>query len=348
MPQKSQYTESIYMHCARAVEHGLDRGCGSHGLPFIGSCDWNDGFSNLGLKGSGESVWMGFFMRMVLRAFIPVARHFGDEIGCEKYVAAEKELETALRSAYNGQWFDRAYADNGDVIGSPSNEMCRIDVLPQAFSAIVDGRTTESVNAVTNMYNELFDRDSKIMRLFTPAFDRPEKSPGYIAGYVPGIRENGGQYTHAAVWAACGLYAAGMYDEGYEVLRFIDPAVRYKEGLGEIYRLEEYALAGDVYSNPEHNGRGGWSHYTGAASWYICTVYGELCGYSEYADYFTMYPKLPSTLGILKLKVIKKDTVYDITVRKGDVKSCILDGKIVNNKFYFDKKRHFLEITVEN
>ena len=186
------------------------------------------------------------------------------------------------------------------------------------------------------------------MRLFTPPFDRPEKSPGYIAGYVPGIRENGGQYTHAAVWAAYGLFCGGMYDRAYEVLRLIDPAVRYKEGLGRMYRLEEYALAGDVYANPEHNGRGGWSHYTGAASWYLRTVFGQFCGYREYEDYFTIDPKLPSTLDKFSLTVSHKDTHYEISVSRGKVKSCILDGRIVNNKFYFDKRKHFLEITVEN
>ncbi len=347
-PGRSKYSESIYMHCARAIEYGLDRGFGRHGLPFIGSCDWNDGFSSVGEKGEGESVWLGFFMRLVLREFSEVAKRFGDDIGREKYEAAESDLASSLANAYNGQWFDRAYFDDGTPLGSPESEGCQIDVLPQAFSAIVDGRTPESITALTNMYDKLYDPDAKIMRLFTPPFDRPEKSPGYIAGYVPGVRENGGQYTHAAVWASLGLFAGGMYNRAYEILRAINPAVRYAEGLGKIYRLEEYSLAGDIYSNPDHNGRGGWSHYTGAASWYLRVLYGELCGYREYGDYFTLEPKLPDALDKIELVVRQSGTEYRVKIRRGEVKSCMVDGRIVNNKFYFDKKKHFIEITVEN
>ena len=347
-PAHTDFSETVYMHCARAVEHALDRGFGKHGLPYIGSCDWNDGFSRLGLKGAGESVWLGFFLKLVLRSFLPIAERMGDRIGCEKYEAADRELSEALDASFNGSWYNRAYADDGRVIGAPQNAMCRIDLLPQAFAALAFGRTKKTLVALDNMNDRLYDREKRLMKLFDPPFDRPALSPGYIAGYVPGVRENGGQYTHAAVWAAMGQFAAGLYESGYRLLRELSPAVRWKEGLGDAYRLEPYALAGDVYANPQHNGRGGWSQYTGAAAWYLSVALRDFAGYHPHGDSFSMTPHLPESLSLLKLTITKDATRYDVVVKRGRGKIWMLDGKIVNNKFYYDKKKHFLEITVEN
>ncbi len=360
---KTDFKEDVYTHCARALELALDR-LSPRGLPYIGSCDWNDGMNRIGIgadgsETGGESVWLAQFLAITLQKFSALSELRGDLDGCEKYsVAASSLLLAVEKHAWAGDRYARAFYGDGVPLGTAETEGgCQIDILPQAFARLSgmggdDGngkKRTET--ALVNMYGTLFDREYKIMKLFSPPFvPGTGRNPGYIQGYVPGVRENGGQYTHAAVWAAIALLDAGMTDSGTELLIALNPASRYADAdtkLAERYGAEPYALAGDVYSNPDFAGRCGWSIYTGAATWYYKAVLEYLLGYNERSDGFTITPKLSGRFPIFTLQVNRRGTQYTIRAESGNKTEYKLDGKIVNNSFKFDKKRHLLEITVE-
>ena len=348
IPKVSSYSETIYMHCVRAIEYGFK--FGRNGLPLIGNSDWNDGLSRVGVKGKGESVWLGWFLKIVIGKFIPLCKMRGDIDCIDKYYDVMKNITDGIENnCWDGEWYLRAFCDDGRRLGSKNNTECKIDILPQTFAAISEGANERIKTALDNAYMYLYDTKYKLFKLFTPPFNRTQKnSVGYIEGYVPGIRENGGQYSHAAVWAGIGFIRAGDVERGFDILNSINPAMRCEDQeLQDIYRIEPYAFAGDVYTNPDHYGRGGWSQYTGAAAWYYRAVIEEVLGYKVHGDYFTLSPKLNSKLQSYSLRINHLNTKYEINVKYGDTNSCILDGKNVNNKFYFDKTNHFLEITVE-
>ncbi len=356
-PKKSNVSENIYNHCVRAILYACD--FGSHGLPKIGSGDWNDGFNNVGANGKGESVWLAFFLRLVLKSFIPVCEYMEDISTASKLYEIEKNINiNTERHAWEGDRYIRGYYDNGFPLGSNESVECTIDALPQAFSALVNGITLNSEKAVDTAYEKLFDRENGIYKLFENPFNfRHINNPGYIRGYVPGVRENGGQYTHAAVWAAWGLIKAGRYDRAFEILDAINPAQKYfgnktnnkdkNDKAYDIYRAEPYALAGDVYSNQNFIGRAGWTLYTGAAAWYYKIMLEEVLGYIEIGSGFTISPHLPSEIKNYTISINKYDTVYELSINVGENSIYIMDGQIVNNWFPFDKSYHKCEITVE-
>lgn len=343
-PPLSDYSESVYSHCLRAICHVK---FGSHGLPLIGSCDWNDGMSEVGRDGKGESVWLAFFYRLVLRDFKSVCESFGDTESLRRFASLDEKLSAAItRYAWEGDRYLRAFFDDGTPLGGEDCEACKIDALPQAFACIVDGGENAKIAADT-AYRELFDHRHGLYKLFTPAFGENGKNPGYIKGYVKGVRENGGQYTHAAVWAAWGLYEIGENARAYELLSALNPLKKYENGeIGELYRAEPYALCGDVYSAENHEGRGGWSIYTGAAAWYFCVTLENLLGYREFGSAFTLSPRLCGEFSGFTLNISRFNTSYKIRVSEGERTEYRLDGEIVNNRFLFDESRHFLEITV--
>ena len=307
-PLRSKEKESVYMHGVRAIEQVLSRGMGTHGLPLFCGGDWNDGMNRVGSmdpaggNGGGESVWMGQFLLLVLGKWLPLARTMGDDDGAEKYGQEMKRLAAVIEDeAWNGQWYRRAWYDDGTPMGNPGDAAAEIDLLPQAFAAIVNEKirlpdlscpsanggkkpfSEERVHtAMLAAYERLFDRERGIFRLLNPPFIREDTEkgsgtppdgeiphdPGYIAAYPPGIRENGGQYTHAAVWGAMGLYAVGEREKGDAVLRAMDPAKRYFSD-PDRYQKEPYALCGDILTAAGRYGEGGWSQYTGAAGWYL-------------------------------------------------------------------------------
>ncbi|MFA6949036.1 MAG: glycosyl transferase family 36, partial [Eubacteriales bacterium] len=348
IPQRSELCEDMYSHCIRAIEHALV--FGEHGLPFIGSCDWNDGMNAVGDDGRGESVWLAFFLAMTLADFSVVCDKRGDTDRSARYRdIREKLLLSVNENAYGGDRYLRAYFDNGTPLGAADCAECAIDILPQAFSAIVSGKTKRTKTALHTMYDNLFDSDNGIMCLLAPSFDRRAQYPGYIAGYVPGIRENGGQYTHAAVWAAWGLFEGGMCDAAFNILCAIDPAERYDSDSHFIdcYLNEPYALSGDVYYNRDHIGRGGWSHYTGAAAWYYGVYISEVLGFELHGTVFTLNPKICGGIEHFRTIIKVDGGVWHISVSSGDKTGYISDGKIVNNVFHLDKSEHFIEITVE-
>ncbi len=288
-PLFSRVKESLYMHCIRAIEHTVKRGYGIHGLPLIGCGDWNDGMNRIGIHGDGESVWCGMFRMLVLYHFVPICRMMGDNDGADKYEAEIRRLAAAIESdAWNGQWYRRAWYDDGTPIGDPDDRCAEIDLLPQAFAAIVNARVKlasgarpfdpERVkHAMLCAYEKLYDAEHGVFALLDPPFDRKkdaEHDPGYIAGYGPGIRENGGQYTHAAVWGVMGLFAIGEDAAAVRVLRTLDPAWQTRdEDAIRRYKKEPWALCGDVLRTAGRVGEGGWSQYTGSAGWYYRLLY---------------------------------------------------------------------------
>ncbi len=339
---KSRYRETLYSHCVRAIEISL--AFGSHGLPLMGGGDWNDGMNKIGDHG-GESVWLGMFLILVLDAFAPLAVLQGDLAGAAKYRLTADTLRTACSAAFSDGQFLRAYYGDGTPVGGGN----AIDILPQAFAALAGLPREQAASGLAKAWKRLFDREHGICKLLTPAYDRSENhDPGYIASYPAGIRENGGQYTHAAVWGAMGLAEIGRHEEAAILLRTINPAARSatREG-AERYRGEPYFLAGDVSASPDFPGRCGWSLYTGAAGWYYLAVTESLMGFRFSGDSFSVTPRLSPSFPGFAATFTRQGTTYTVRAEIGETTVYRLDGKNVNNLFYFDKNSHLLEITVE-
>ncbi len=346
-PTRSDLKQDVYSHCVRALRCALSR-IGNHGLPLMGKCDWNDGMSRVGENG-GESVWLAFFIRLTIKKFIPICEMRGDIALIDYLAECERSLQKAIQKhAWDGEHYMRAFFGDGYPLGSKNNFECKIDALPQAFAAIVDGKNERSVSALESGYEKLYDHYAEIYKLFVPPFDRSERDVGYIKGYCPGLRENGGQYTHAAIWAAWGLLNIRENERGYGILRAMNPIYRSRSPRhSESYLVEPYYLAADIYSAQSHLGRGGWTIYTGAAAWYYKVVLEDLIGYKEDKDGFYLLPSLCNSFDQFTLKIDRHGTLYTVKCRSGEKNSFKLDGKIVNNRFIFDKRSHFLEITVE-
>ena len=346
--EKSERKEPLFLHLLRAVKNGSQ--LGAHGLPLIGTCDWNDGMNLVGVHGKGESIWLAFFRILVLRKMKRLCEIYGDLSLIPEMEKEEKSLCEALKThGFDGGWYRRGYYDDGSVLGGKDREDCKIDLLPQAFSAILaheSGFEKEKARmSMQAVEKYLFDRKHSLVKLLYPPFDKDMQSPGYIKGYVPGIRENGGQYTHAAVWAALGFFLCGEHEKGTEILFAINPAERYQNPkIAEAYRIEPYVFAGDVYANPQQIGRGGWSFYTGSSAWYRKVALETLCGYTEEKGGFYLNPRLSEKFSSFRILIDKKNTVYRISVSLDNRVSLTLDGKPIEDGkgyfFCFDGKEH--------
>ncbi len=350
LPEKTEYRETLWSHMKRAVAYAEKYG--EHGLPLIGSCDWNDGMNGVGREGKGESVWLAFFLILVWERMANLSEMRGED--GELYREKQERMMDALREyGFDGAWYRRGYYDDGSPLGSALREDCKIDAIAQAFAGIVSEthgfEKERALSAMQSAEAYLFDREHRLLKLLTPPFAEDEQSPGYIKGYVAGIRENGGQYTHAAVWAALGFFGCDMNDIGAEVLFAINPAVRARdEDIAKAYRIEPYVFAGDVYTNPSHMGRGGWSWYTGSAAWYRNAVIEWLCGYREQGDSFTLSPRLSARFSSFSLTVKKKNTCYHIEASRAEMPSALLDGKPIRptHSFAFDGGEHTVKLFV--
>jgi cyclic beta-1,2-glucan synthetase len=269
----------VYEHCCRAIERSL--AVGAHGLPLMGTGDWNDGMNLVGREGRGESVWMAFFLFDLLRAFEPLCAARGDFARAERYAAHRAALTRALEAhAWDGAWYRRAYFDDGTPLGTASASECRIDVLPQAWS-VISGAAPRArcEQAMESALRELVLPEGGLLRLLTPPFDRMPHEPGYIKGYVPGIRENGGQYTHAAMWVVRAAAELGWRERALALLEMVLPVhhARTPEDVAT-YRVEPYVVAADVYAVPPHVGRGGWTWYTGSSGWMLRVALESVLG----------------------------------------------------------------------
>ena len=295
LPLHSEESGTIYEHCVRAITNGLR--LGAHGLPLMGSGDWNDGMNLVGDEGKGESVWLAFFLYDVLRRFAPLAEAHGDPAFAARCLAAAAGLQAAIEAhGWDGAWYRRAYFDSGEPLGSASNAECQIDSLPQSWATLTGaGDPARARQALASLDTRLVKRELGLIQLFDPPFDRSAANPGYVKGYVPGVRENGGQYTHAAVWAVMAFAAAGDVAGAWALFRLINP-VHHGDTPAAIarYKVEPYVVAADVYTNTQHAGRGGWTWYTGSAAWMYRLQIESLLGLHLEVDQLRIEPLLPA------------------------------------------------------
>jgi cellobiose phosphorylase len=315
LPGRSEGAESLYQHCVRAIRRGLT--CGSHGLPLIGSGDWNDGMNRVGIQGKGESVWLGFFLYEVLRQFGALARLHDDPTFAEFCAVEGVRLRESLEQhGWDGAWYRRAYFDDGTPLGSAENVECQIDSISQSWSVLSGaGHAERARMAMEAVYERLVRREHALVRLLDPPFDQSDLDPGYIKGYVPGVRENGGQYTHGAIWAAMAFAALGDSRRAWELTTMINPAnhAKSKEAIA-IYKVEPYVMAADVYAVAPHTGRGGWSWYTGSAGWMYRLVVESLLGLRLDLDRLHVAPCLPAHWDGLTIHYRYRETVYHIAI----------------------------------
>jgi cyclic beta-1,2-glucan synthetase len=321
-------TEDVFSHCVRALERGSN--LGERGLPLIGCGDWCDGFSSVGVKGRGRSVWLAMFLIMVLERFVPLCKGQKREDLMEIYRERAKELRKSVDAfAWDGDWYLRAFYDDGSKMGGHEREECFIDLLPQSFAVMADMPDGERVaSALTQAYKHLYDEKLGLVRLFKEPFHDSDQQPGYVKAYPEGIRENGGQYTHAAVWFAIALLRFGFREEGFELLKALNPVSRnLSPELAASYKLEPYYIAADIYSNPSVPGRGGWSIYTGAAAWYLRAIVEELLGMRLSGGHMTFEPQIPPEWDGFSMELFIRGTRLSISVNRGASPGIILDGK---------------------
>ncbi len=356
LPAISQQSDTLYEHCKRAIKHGLR--FGQHGLPLMGSGDWNDGMNLVGIKGQGESIWLGFFLYDILKQFQAVARLRNDLEFISVLEQNAEELRRNLdKNAWDGEWYRRAYFDDGTPLGSNSDPECKIDSIAQSWSILSGaGEPGRAVQAMNSLDANLVHRDTAIIQLLAPPFDKSDLSPGYIKGYVPGVRENGGQYTHAAIWAAMAYAAIGDNRRFWELLQIINPVNHGKTPAGiAVYKVEPYVVAGDVYACPPHTGRGGWTWYTGSAGWLYRLIVESLLGLRLERNELRFQPCLPEDWKEYKIHYRYYETVYHITVSQisntdsGEIPGIIVDGACMLDAAIFmndDRREHFVEVKV--
>lgn len=346
---------TVYQHCIKAIEKGL--GFGPHGIPLIGGGDWNDGMNLVGVNGRGESVWLGWFLYCVLQRMIPVCRYMGDEGRAEEYrEKAEKIIEALEKEAWDGSWYRRAYFDDGSPLGSIGNDEGKIDSLSQSWAAISaaarENRVEEAMSAVEKY---LIDRKNGLIKLLTPPFYDGELNPGYIKGYLPGVRENGGQYTHAATWVIYAFSRLGNGEQAWELFDMINPINHSRTGMERMtYKVEPYVMAADVYAVYPNEGRGGWTWYTGAAGWMYRIGIEHILGIKKQGNYLMIDPCIPKKMNGYTVKYTFGTAVYEITVKNEshqntNVKKMVSDGETIEgNRFELvdDGKVHKIEAII--
>jgi cyclic beta-1,2-glucan synthetase len=322
-PAISSDSASVFEHCLRALDRSL--AVGAHGLPLMGSGDWNDGMNFVGHEGKGESVWVGWFLIKALTDFTPLLGARNEDEREAKYLKHIQDLKTALEdNAWDGNWFRRAYFDDGTPLGSAANEECRIDSIAQTWSVISGGNPHQTMRAMASVDEYLIRRGDGIVLLFTPPFDDGPLNPGYIKGYIPGVRENGGQYTHAAIWTIIAYAMLGDGDKVGELFALLNPInhAGTRAGLHK-YKVEPYVAAGDVYSEPDHIGRGGWTWYTGSAGWMYRAALESMLGFHLKGKMLTIDPCIPRNWRDFEIDYRRDDTMYRIRVENP---SCVCRG----------------------
>ncbi|HEX6223905.1 MAG TPA: glucoamylase family protein [Chryseolinea sp.] len=315
LPIISEMKTTLYDHCKRAIQHGLR--FGKHGLPLIGSGDWNDGMNMVGIHGQGESVWLGFFLYDVLIRFIPLAENRQDSAFAEHLSKTAMQLKNDINAhAWDGKWYRRAYFDDGTPLGSSENQECMIDSIAQSWAIISNAGEQERTQiAMTSVDQYLINRDKGLIQLLEPPFDTGDLDPGYIKGYVPGVRENGGQYTHAAIWMVMAFAKLGDQKHTWELLNMINPINHGKsEDDVSVYKVEPYVMAADVYGVHPHTGRGGWTWYTGSAGWMYQLILESFLGLNRKGDELWFEPCIPPEWGSFKLRYRHLETVYHIEI----------------------------------
>ena len=336
-PRVSETRATLFEHCARALDRSLS--VGAHGLPLMGTGDWNDGMNRVGEHGKGESVWLGWFLHTILWEFAKVADSRGEHDRAEAWRLHVSALKAALeRDGWDGEWYRRAYFDDGTPLGSAENKECKIDSIAQSWGimsgAAEPGRASRAMGAVDH---QLVRRPEGLILLFTPPFDHTPHDPGYIKGYVPGIRENGGQYSHAAAWTAIAFAALGDGDKACELFRMLNPITHASSRASvQRYKVEPYVVAGDVYTEPPHVGRGGWTWYTGSSGWLYRAGLEWILGFRVRGTTLSIDPCIPRNWPSYSINFRYRTATYQILVNNPSgisrgVASVSLDGRFLAN-----------------
>ncbi|AFR25829.1 GH36-type glycosyl hydrolase domain-containing protein [Bartonella quintana] len=325
-PTQSSKVATLYEHCALALDLAIKR-CGQHGLPLILGGDWNDGMNLVGIEGKGESTWLGWFLGTTLQAFIPIAKKRNDNSHIRIWSAYLKRLTKALEeSGWDGAWYRRGYFDNGTPLGSKINDECQIDTIAQSWAVISQMASPKrQKQAMVSMLEHLCDEKGGLIRLFWPPFDKSTLEPGYIKGYPPGIRENGGQYTHGAIWSILALAKMGESDKAYSLFSMINPITHGQNP--ETYRVEPYVMAADIYATEPRRGQGGWTWYTGSAGWFYHAATQAILGIHRQGNQLFLHPHLPSSWPKYEAKMKFYDAVYTIKVKRGSKNILCVDDR---------------------
>jgi cyclic beta-1,2-glucan synthetase len=315
LPTISATSATLFEHCALALDESL--ALGRHGLPLMGTGDWNDGMNRVGEKGEGESVWLGWFLYTTLTVFAPLALARGQTERAGKWTIHADALKAALeRVAWDGDWYVRAYFDDGSPLGAAADGECRIDSIAQSW-AVLSGAATpaRAAQAMAALDRELIRRDEGLALLFAPPFDQTPRDPGYIKGYPPGVRENGGQYTHAAAWSVMAFAALGQGDKAAELFAMLNP-INHARTRAEAhrYKVEPYVVCADVYSMPPHVGRGGWTWYTGSAGWLQRAGVEGVLGLKLQGGMLRVDPCIPKSWGHFEATLAYKSASYAVRV----------------------------------
>jgi cyclic beta-1,2-glucan synthetase len=314
-PAESEDRATLYEHCARALDRSLD--VGSHGLPLMGAGDWNDGMNRVGREGRGESVWLGWFLLVNLTEFARIADLRGEAKRATSWWSRAASLQASLDAeAWDGEWYKRAFFDDGTPLGSAENDECQIDSIAQSWAVLSGaGDKHRARRAMESVEERLVRRDDRLMLLFSPPFDRTPLDPGYIKGYLPGIRENGGQYTHAAAWSVAAFSMLGEGDKAGELFNLLSP-IHHTSRLADLHRYkgEPYAVGGDVYSQAPHVGRVGWTWYTGAAGWLYRAGLEWILGFRKQGSALRIDPCIPRKWGCFQITYRHGGTLYRIAV----------------------------------
>jgi cellobiose phosphorylase len=332
LPAHSEASASLYDHCVRSLRHGLR--LGAHGLPLMGSGDWNDGMNLVGLEGRGESIWLGFFLFDALQRFGTLAAARRDDITHALCLSQAAELKRNLAlHAWDGGWYRRAYFDDGSPLGSSTNAECQIDAIAQSWSVLSGaGEPVLARQAMEALYRHLVNREHGLIKLLAPPFNSSAMNPGYIKGYVPGVRENGGQYTHSAIWSIMAFAGMGDGERAWKLFNMISPIHHGSTAEGvATYRVEPYVMAADVYAVSPHQGRGGWTWYTGAAGWTYRLLLESLLGLEVKGSKLCLRPCLPLGWSGYTLRYRYLQTLYVISVQpvltEEEAGNVLLDGK---------------------
>ncbi|MGH7445147.1 MAG: GH36-type glycosyl hydrolase domain-containing protein, partial [Longimicrobiales bacterium] len=337
LPRVSDQRASVYEHCVRALRRACTTGV--HGLPLIGTGDWNDGMNRVGVEGRGESVWLGWFLTTTLRSFSRLAHARGDGDAYREVLTQANDYAAAVEAhGWDGEWYRRAYFDDGTPLGSAGNEECRIDAIAQSWSVISGaGDARRQAQAMQSAEQHLVRDDARLIQLLTPPFDKTPLDPGYIKGYLPGVRENGAQYTHAALWTVLATALAGNGDRAFELYQMVNPLMhaRTPEEV-QTYKVEPYVVAADVYTADGHLGRGGWTWYTGSASWLYRVGLEAILGFTRQGDSLSIDPCVPADWPDYTIEYRFGGSLYVITVENPagvslGPASVTIDGRTLSN-----------------
>jgi cellobiose phosphorylase len=350
VPEVSTEKATILEHCRRALQKGLTEG--PHGLPLIGGGDWNDGMNRVGIEGKGESVWLAWFLIHVMNDFADILELSGQIDSGEGYRKQAKRLAQVIEEkAWDGEWYRRAYYDDGTPIGSHTNIDARIDSLAQSWSIISKaGNKERSDKAMESLEKHLIKLDEKMVLLLTPPFDKGVEYPGYIKGYPPGVRENGGQYTHGSLWVPLAFAMQGNEEMALKLIRLMHP-VSHTSNPEDMqhFKGEPYVLAADIYDLPGQVGRVGWTWYTGSGAWMYRILLENIFGFTLRGTTLSFKPVIPKDWPQVSMKYRYQDTLYNIVIERSSENSLELDGQIQPEKkveLVNDKKMHEIKIKI--